>query len=57
MAELTFEVSTDESFSDSVDESAEESTADEYEVDSEIAQPILNEALPALGESPVKRSK
>lgn len=54
------EVSTDESFiGDSADESAEESTADEFstEVDEEIAQPILNEFLPSLGQSPVKRSK
>ena len=56
----TLEFSTDESFiGDSADESAEESTADEYstEVDEEIAQPILNEFLPTLGQSPVKRSK
>ena len=54
------EVSTDESFlGDSADESAEESTAEEYstEVEEEIAQPILNEFLPTLGQSPVKRSK
>ena len=56
----TLEVSTDESFiGDSADESAEESTADEYstEVDEEIAQPILNEFLPTLGQTPVKRSE
>ena len=56
----TIEVSTDESFmGGSADESAEESTAEEYstEVDEEIAKPILNECLPTLGETPVKRSK
>lgn len=56
----TIEVSTDESFmGDSADETAEESTADEYstEVDEEIAKPILNEFLPTLGQTPVKRSK
>ena len=70
-AELSYEVSTDESFiGDSAEESAEESTADEYipAFDSKTtpqivnrfstdSQPILNQVLPALGQSPVKRSK
>ena len=59
---LTMEVSVDESVVGdlSADESsAEESTATEStsEVDEETTGPILNEILPALGESPVKRSK
>ena len=59
---LTMEVSMDESIVGnlSADESsAEESTATEStsEVDEETTGPILNEILPALGESPVKRSK
>ena len=57
---LTLNVSLDESVGVlSADESsAEESTATEStsEVDEETTGPILNEILPALGESPVKRS-
>ena len=59
---LTSEVSMDESVVGdlSADESsADESTATESasELDEEAVAPMLNEILPNLGESPVKRSK